>query len=211
MFASFFRKVIDVKSTDRRFQDACTWALIDMDNEAYYADSLLDHRACDILVRALDPEKTGQKCQHVEGPMLQLARQKRLIRPGRQMKHAAVIGNRELSINLDDECKLSKRMPTPEEHQVSHAPKVVYEVETQNPETQCSAKLSFLPQQGVVKHGETGVVNEMLYYYIPRCSIKGTVEVEGEVLEVEGSGWHLGSMGFGSMFESFSWVVHDSI
>ena len=180
-----------MKSTERKFQDACTWALIDLDTEKYYSDSLLDHRACDILTHALDPEKTGRDCQHVEGPMLQLARKNRLMRPDRQMKKPASVAKDHLSINLDDECTLSKRSPTPDEHQVPHAPKTVYEVHTKNPETVCSTKLSFLPQQGVIKHGKTGMVNEMLYYYIPRCSVKGMVEIEGEVLEVEGSGWHL--------------------
>jgi len=190
VFASFFRKVIDVKSTERKFQDACTWALIDLDTEKYYSDSLLDHRACDILTHALDPEKTGRDCQHVEGPMLQLAKKNRLMRPDRQMKKPASVAKDHLSINLDDECMLSKRSPTPEEYQVPHAPKTVYEVHTKNPQTVCSTKLSFLPQQGVIKHGETGMVNEMLYYYIPRCSVKGMVEIEGEVLEVQGSGWY---------------------
>ena len=180
-----------MKSTERKFQDACTWALIDLDTEKYYSDSLLDHRACDILTHALDPEKTGRDCQHVEGPMLQLAKKNRLMRPDRQMKKPASVAKDHLSINLDDECMLSKRSPTPEEYQVPHAPKTVYEVHTKNPQTVCSTKLSFLPQQGVIKHGETGMVNEMLYYYIPRCSVKGMVEIEGEVLEVQGSGWHL--------------------
>jgi hypothetical protein len=184
MFASFFRRVLDVNSTDpeREFCDTCTWALIDVESQEYIPDSLMDHRSCDIIQQMLDPEVTGKKCQHAEGPLLNLVKQKRLPRPDRLMRQAAVVAKDELSLDLDGQCSLRKRSVTAEEAKVQ----VAYELKNQNSQRSCSSNLTFLPQQSVVPHGATGekgLVNNMVYYYIPRCSVQGTIFLDGEEYE----------------------------
>ena len=191
VFSSFFRQVNDESDQkNREFYDACTWAISDVENKEYYPDSLLDHRSCNVLVKKLDPKFTGRKCNHAEGPLLELAQQNRLPKPDRAMKKASVIGKDRLSINLDNECVVSSRPAKSSEKQKVGAPKTVYEVRTKNPHNNTATNLTFVPQQVVMRHGVHGVVNEMFYYYIPRMSVTGTVTVNGETHEVEGSGWY---------------------
>lgn len=193
IFSSFFRQLYTEKKADTgevEFMDACTWALVDCKDEAYYPDSLLDHRAFDVLIRRLDPKFTGRKTVHAEGPLLALAKAGKLPRPDRAMKQAAVVADKTLSVNYDNDCVLKSRAPRADEKQKAHAPKVVYEVQTNNPTNNTSSNLTFVPQQKIQLHGENGIVNHMFYYYIPRNDVTGTVTVDGVEHEVEGSGWY---------------------
>ena len=184
MFASFFRRPLDVTSEDpaRDFCDTCTWALVDVEGQQYIPDSLLDYRSCEVIAQKLDPEISGKPCQHAEGPLLKMVKQKRLPRPDRLMKGAARVAKDKLSLDLDTECTLKKRPVTSDEAkmQTSHAPAVAYEVKNKNSAKNCSSELTFLPQQSVVLHGADGMVNNMFYYYIPRCSVKGSIFLDGE-------------------------------
>ena len=199
LFSSFFRQA-DLKSRTeaeakaqkpfKNFLHACTWALSDVDNEKYYADNLLDHRAPANLVAKLDPAVTGRKCVHAEAALLEMAKKGRLPRPDRTMKKAAEQSSKTLHISLDNECVLDVAAPGPKDTQPSTAPKRVYKVKLNNPRKGIVADLTFVPQMLPVRHGTCGVVNEMFYYYIPRCNVYGTLTVNNEVHEVEGSGWY---------------------
>lgn len=197
-FASFFRQA-DMNSRTKEeakaqkpfknFYHACTWAVVDVDNEKYHADNLLDPRAPENLVKRLDPAITGRKCVHAEGALLELAKKGRLPRPDRTMKKVAVQGTKRLSLNLDNECCVDAINPA-KDSQPTTAPKVAYKVKLNNPDRNVSAELLYTPQMLPVRHGSCGVVNEMFYYYIPRCTVSGSITVNGEVHEVEGSGWY---------------------
>lgn len=199
LFSSFFRQA-DVTSRTKaetaekkpfkNFFHACTWALVDVDSEKYYADNLLDHRASENLLKRLDPAFTGRKPMHAEAPLLEMAKKGRLPRPDRLMKKAAVQSSTELSLSLDDECVLTTEKPSEKDSQSITAPKVVYKVKLNHPRRGTSADLTFVPQMAPVRHGTCGVVNEMFYYYIPRCTVYGTVTVNGTTHEVDGSGWY---------------------
>lgn len=194
-FASYFRQAgthsrsaedASAKKPFKEFYHACTWALIDVDSEKYYADNLLDHRACDNLVKRL----SGRKLVHAEAPLLEIAKKGRLPRPDRMMKKAATCNSKDLNLNLDGECLLRSEKPSAKDAQGPTAPKLVYKVKTFNPKRNMAMDLTFVPQMQPVRHGLHGVVNEMFYYYIPRCTVYGTVTVAGTVHEVEGSGWY---------------------
>eukprot|EP01084_Bolivina_argentea_P071658 130219_1 len=171
LFASYFRQAEGVPTEENPsfFYDACTWALIDVEKEHYHADNLLDHRATDNLVKRLDPKITGRPCVHAEGALLELAQKGRLPRPDRRMKAAANVKTDKLSLNYDDECTLEKIAAA--HSQPATAPKCSYKVKTHNPAKDIRAELTFTPQMQPVRHGDCGVVNEMFYYYIPRCIV----------------------------------------
>lgn len=199
LFSSFFRQAdmqsrtkeeTAAKKPFKEFYHACTWALIDVDAEKYYADNLLDHRAAEHLVKRLDPAYTGRKPVHAEGPLLELAKKGRLPRPDRMMKQKAQQSATELNLSLDNECKLHCEKPSAKDTQPNTAPKLVYKVQMKHPRRDISANLTFVPQMAPVRHGSCGVVNEMFYYYIPRCTVYGSITIEGNVQEVEGSGWY---------------------
>jgi geranylgeranyl pyrophosphate synthase/predicted secreted hydrolase len=194
-FSSFFRQASGFSRTEqegkegkpfKEFYHACTWALIDVDSEKYYADSQLDHRACENIVKRLE----GKKLVHAEAPLFEIASKGRLPRPDRMMKKAAECSSKELKLNFDNECLLHSEKPSAKDVQGPLAPKLVYKVKTFNPLRNMALDLTFVPQMQPVLHGLNGVVNEMYYYYIPRCTVYGTVTVAGVVHEVEGQGWY---------------------
>lgn len=198
-FSSFFRQAeTDTRSAEeakakkpfKDFYHACTWAIVDVDAEKYYADNLLDCTATENLVKRLDPAVTGRKCVHAESALLELAKKGRLPRPDRKMSKPAHCASNELNLNLDGECTLHCEKPSAKDVQPITAPKVVYKVKMNHPRRKMSADLTFVPQMQPVRHGSCGVVNEMFYYYIPRCTVYGTLTVNGVVHEVDGSGWY---------------------
>ena len=197
VFSSFFRQASPHYSEedkaagiDFEFYDACMWAVSFPGQQKYYADSLLDYRTTELLVSRLDPNQTGKKTQHAETAVLELAKKGRVPLPDRLMKGPAVVAANQLSINLDNECILEKLAPRVNEQMAPQAPKAIYHVKMYNPVKECSADLTFVPQQAAVRHGEFGEVNHMFYYYIPSCTVTGTVTVCGHKHDVEGSGWY---------------------
>lgn len=199
LFSSFFRQA-DLKSRTEQekkdkkpfkdFYHACTWALSDIDNEKYYADNLLDHRAPANLADKLNPANSGKKLAHAETSLFEMASKGRLPRPDRTMKGPAQQGVDKLMLNLDGQCTLEAVKPGPKDTQPVTAPNRVYKVTLTNPKKGIVATLTFVPQMQPVRHGTSGVVNEMFYYYIPRCSVYGTLKVGDTVHEVDGSGWY---------------------
>lgn len=201
IFSSFFRQADlstltpeEVARGDKRYEyyDACTWALSDPVKKAYYSDSLLDHRACSRIEALLDPAVTGKPNQHAEGPLLEWVRQGRLPQPDRMMKSPSAVRVDKLDINLNNDCILTSRPydvaidgPVP-----SGSLPIVYTIKCYNPNRVCRAELTFVPERGVVRHGDSGIVNKMFYYYVPRMRVHGFVQVGGERHEVEGPGWY---------------------
>jgi predicted secreted hydrolase len=201
LFSSFFRQA-DLSTLDDEarkdptkrydFYDACTWALVDVEKNVYYADSLLDHRAPSRIEAALDPAVTGKPVSHIEGPLLDLVKRGRVPLPDRLMRGPAKVSTEELSLNLGNDCILTSRPynAATDGPQVPGALGVVYQIKLYNPNRAIRADLTFVPQRGAIRHGDNGVVNHMFYYYVPRCTVRGTIVLNGERLEVEGSGWY---------------------
>lgn len=202
LFASFFAQADVTSITDEEaaagkpydYFHACTWAVSDIDSKNYHADCLLDSRTCDRLLTKLDPKITGVQTKHADTALLELVQKNRVPLPDRLMKERAKVtaNNETVKLDFDGECVFVKRLPKndAEKSRVVGAPDVVYEVTLHNPHKNCHAHLTFVPQRPVARHGLHGVVNEMFYYYIPRMTVTGTVEIRGEKHEVEGSGWY---------------------
>lgn len=201
IFSSFFRQADlstlteeEIARADKRYEfyDACTWALADPSKNAYYADSLLDHRACSRIEALLDPAVTGKPTQHAEGPLLEWVKQGRLPQPDRMMKSPAAVRTDALDINLNNDCLLSSRPydETQDGPQPKGALPIVYTMRCYNPVRNVRAELKFVPLRGAVRHGDHGIVNKMFYYYVPRMRVTGYVQVGGERHDVEGDGWY---------------------
>jgi len=202
LFSSWFAQADKTSLTEEEaaagksyeYFHACTWALSDVDNKKYHADCLLDHRTCDRLITKLDPKITGVPAKEVDVALLELVQKGRVPLPDRLMKKPANITatNDVVTVDLDGDCVFTKRAPKndAEKSKVAGAPNVVYEVTLHNPHKNCHAHLTFVPERPLARHGLHGVVNEMFYYYIPRMTVTGTIEVRGEKHEVEGSGWY---------------------
>lgn len=196
-FASFFRQAErDSRSEEEtaalkpfnKFQLACTWAFVDVDKQIYEADSLLDPGSLNVLMKHLDPKYTGRKPAHAEGPLLELVKKGRLPRPDRLMKNAPTVSKTTLDLDLDGDCTVKKVAPV--HPQKEGAAKCSYIVHLNNPSRGVTCDFTITPQVVAALHGENGVVNEMYYYYIPRCTVSGTITSDGVTEEVEGSGWY---------------------
>jgi geranylgeranyl pyrophosphate synthase/predicted secreted hydrolase len=202
LFASFFAQADKSSLTEEEvlakkpydFFHACTWAIADVDKQKYMADCLLDHRSCDRLITKLDPKITGVPTRHAETALLELVKKGRVPLPDRLMKKGAkVTATKEsVTLDLDGDCIFTVRAAknASEKSNIVGAPEVVYELSLHNPHRNIKAKLTFVPQRRVTRHGLHGIVNEMFYYYIPRMAVTGTIDFNGDIHEVSGSGWY---------------------
>ena len=200
IFSSFFRQAKrESRSAEEAFKKkpfkefavACTWSVVDVTSKRYYPDNLLDPTAIDSLIKRLDPAVTGVKCVHAQGPLLEMAKKGNLPRPDRQMKRPGVVAKDRLSLNLDDECTVEMvKVAHPQPANLPKGLDFSWKITLNNPKKKVSASFTVTPQVAAVRHGGAGVVNEMFYYYIPRCMVSGKVSIDGEEEEIEGSGWY---------------------
>lgn len=181
-FASFFRQCQDVSPKENSsFLDACTWALVDLENEKYYCDSLLDPRSIEVIRNRVDPERTGIPVSDGEAVMLESVKKGLLPRPDRLMKARAVYQYRPFRISLDEESVFEAGNRNSYRY---------YRFTHTNPTRGISVDLVFETDAEPVLQGEDGVVNHMYYYYFPSMMVSGTVTINGVTREVEGLGWY---------------------
>lgn len=181
-FGSFFRRCEDECATpDSTFHDACTWALVDLRNEKYYADSVLDPDAVEQLRKELDPEVTGRPTEHVQGALLELAKKGRLPRPDRTMEKAAVYTTEPFGITIENHCELRAEQDGATRR---------YIFTMNNDIDKVAVRVSLETERAPVLQGRDGCVNGMYYYYYPSMRATGYVEVGGVRHEVVGTGWY---------------------
>ncbi|KAG5480506.1 hypothetical protein LSCM1_06209 [Leishmania martiniquensis] len=181
-FASFFRQAEDtaLTATTKRF-DACMWGLVDLKNEKFYAESVLDPDAIEQLKLRLDPAVTGRKVEHVQQALLELLNKGRVPRPDRLLKKKATYTQRPLSIALDDCCVMRASQNGATRR---------YTFSMKNAADDVHVEVCMETQQQPVIHGMDGRVNGMYYYYFPSMSVTGHVVVDGVKREVTGLGWY---------------------
>lgn len=183
-FASFFRQCQDGHpSADSLFFDACTWAVMDNYNEAYYPDALLDHRALGVLQKRLDSPHTGRPTEHLASAILELVKKGRLPRPDRLSKGPATYTfSPTFKIELGDESVLEA---------LDDGGRRNYHFIHNNRNRNVSIDVNFRTEtKDPVLQGINGVIGDMFYYYYPRMTVTGTLTIDGVVREVEGSGWY---------------------
>ncbi|KPA82634.1 putative polyprenyl synthase [Leptomonas pyrrhocoris] len=181
-FGSFFRRCEDECATSTSvFHDACAWALVDLRNEKYYADSVLDPDAIAQIRKGLDPEVTGRPTEHVQGALLELVKKGRLPRPDHMMETAAVYTAEPFGITMANHCELRT-----EQDGLTRR----YTFTMHNSVDEVSVHVSLEAEGAPVLQGKDGRVNGMYYYYYPSMRASGYVEVDGVRHEVCGTGWY---------------------
>jgi hypothetical protein len=76
------------------------------------------------------------------------------------------------------------------------SPAVCYKLNLEWEDGKYSAALNYTPNKEPLRHGEGGVVQskdgkDMFYYFIPSCTVTGTITIDGEVLQIAtASGWY---------------------
>jgi geranylgeranyl pyrophosphate synthase/predicted secreted hydrolase len=184
LFASFFRTAVGRdEQTGKSLQaHALTWALIEPATRRYLRESLVDQHAPAIVQHEL------AQGQGVADPMLRRALSEVVAKgtiPGPDLVLSApcVVGEDRLLLDCD-----GRRFES------LGGGEYALELRSTGGETGCDLKLEL--QKPVVQHGNAGVVRgksgeQMFYYFAPRCSLQGSITIDGETEEIaQGSAWY---------------------
>ncbi|MBY5960096.1 polyprenyl synthetase family protein [Membranicola marinus] len=183
IFASFFRKLIHIDESTKlpEYGHSILWAIIDVENEKYYSNSLVDKKAPEIGIKRL---KKGEllKDKFLRKAAIEMLEKNAVPYPDRLFEG-------EVSVDLD---QLSLKFDTNTFHKTEDG---TYKLQCIDLEHQVSFSLEFTPQKPVIKNGRDGVVHgvssdTMYYYFIPRNAAKGTIEIENSTIDIVGSAWY---------------------
>ncbi len=184
LFASFFRIILEVdeETGKARYAHALNWAVSDPESGKYYAESRVDRCAPEV---GLDRLERGE---WKSDPLLRQALRELLEKgqvphPDRLIEGPVSVAQKSLALDYGGNCfrKLEDGS---------------YQLALFNDEQAVGCKLVFHPQMKPVRHGDNGIVRgvsgeEMFYYFIPKCRVEGTIQINNQSLPVkEGNGWY---------------------
>ncbi|CCW71518.1 unnamed protein product, partial [Phytomonas sp. Hart1] len=180
-FSSFSRQCQDSRRCRNSFfYDSCAWALIDIADEKYYADSLLDHRCLDEMRLRMSHE-TGKSKNCLHKALFESMKKGKLPRPDRLAKSQAKYQIKPFfRISLDDECIL--------EITQSGCNRIYHFIHV-NPVRKVSVDLFFETEGKPFQHSKNDIVNTFSYYF-PMMRVSGRITVSGHVKDVVGEGWY---------------------
>lgn len=184
VFASFFRKLLQFNEETQTLEYAhsITWAIIDIENKAYYANSLIDQRAPEIGLERL---KKGEitKDKRIKKAAIEMLEKGNVPYPDRLFKKKVTVKEDDLFIQMDD-------------NQFEKIKDGHYRLSLNDDEHKVSFEMDFYPQKPVIRHGENGVVygvsaEDMFYYFIPRNTAKGRITINDELVKFkDASAWY---------------------
>lgn len=183
LFASFFRIVNgeDPLTKENDYAHSLTWALIDLDANRYYAASLIDPRAPEIIRQRLE-QANGQE-NRLRRALREVIDKGKVPRPDRLIENPVMVNLQELALDFGGDCFYKRA-------------EGIYQLDLYHPELHYGCNLTFTLLKPPVRHGESGVVRgvaneEMFYYFIPRCDVQGTITIDSKTEPVvAGSGWY---------------------
>lgn len=184
LFAAFFRIALgrDEPTKEMRYAHALTWALSDADGHVYRADSRVDAAAPKIGLQRLERGQ-GTRDPRLNKAIREVLERGKVPLPDRPFEGAIFVNDKRLELDFAG-CRFEKRDDG------------AYQVTLHDPITRAGCELVFTPQVAPVRHGDDGVVtghggDEMFYYFIPRCSLTGTVTLDGQTTALKsGQGWY---------------------
>ena len=179
LFASFFRACTDIDAPADTRVHAATWALIDVNAGSYLTQCMLDRRVPnEILENAVEliPDP------HIRRALSEVLERGEVPHPDRLFDDDPVVGDQVLDLRFGP-CRFQAAGPDEYVLTLAHTDRA----------TGVNLRLTF--EKPVQRHGVDGVVRianeEMFYYFVPRCSVSGSITIDGKHLEVRsGSGWY---------------------
>jgi geranylgeranyl pyrophosphate synthase/predicted secreted hydrolase len=184
LFASFFRIIsgYDKETKIPKYAHSLTWAILDVERQKYYADSLVDPDAPRLGKERLERGE-GTRDHRLRRALEEVLNQNTVPRPDRVMAAEAKVSLDKLELDYDGNTytKLEDGL---------------YHLHLHNDEWKGGCDLNVRLLKEPVRHGDNGVVKgtageDMFYYFIPRCEVTGTLTVEGETFPIEqASGWY---------------------
>lgn len=179
IFASFFRMRLE-DDGEPAHAHALTWALIHPDQQGYVYEALVDPDTPQIALDRL--EREGPRDPRIRRATKEVLERGRVVGPDILLRAPARVGRDRLHLELDGRV-LHKQ------------PDGSLRLRLSNEAGNVECTLTFTLAKPVVRHGDDGVVRgkgneDMFYYLCPRCSVEGTVRIDGVDRAARGSGWY---------------------
>ena len=185
-FAAFFRVVkhTDKDTGAKSYAHALNWALTDVTNKRYIQEVVLDKDSPAVIKKQLDQGV-------IKDPRLERAYREMLDRgavplPDRMFSAGrdAVVARGSLSVDLESAVLTKDASGN-------------YVLTATKPGGAAGLELVFEPRKKAVRHGLNGVVkghdgDDMFYYLIPRCAVRGHFTLDGvrRPVAAGGAGWY---------------------
>ena len=184
LFASFFQHAISYdKATGKSdYGHSVIWGISDLKEKKYHTVSLVDKRAPKLGLERL------KKGELVKDPYIRRAGIEMLSKgvmpyPDELLKKTPTISYTKLNLNYDGNTFEKLKDGS-------------YQLHLAHKELKLGVDVNFNPKKAPVRHGDNGVVRgvsaeDMFYYFIPRCEVKGTLKLKKEKLKIKSaSGWY---------------------
>lgn len=184
LFASFFRICKQInKDGSLEHAHALSWAIVDVANKKFYCDPILDRSTPEILRRQLG-DGTYDLDERMRRAFIEVVNKENVPLPDRMFDGPVVVS--KTSCDLQYAENFFRKDPA-----TGH-----YHVHCECKEKGIAFTVDLGPQKPPTRQGGDGFTriglkqDTMFYYYIPRNTCVGTIELPGKKFNVEGSGWY---------------------
>lgn len=184
IFASFFRKLLkyDEEKKELIYAHSITWAIVDVENKKYYANSVVDARAPEI---GLERIKKGEivKDNRIRKAAIEMLEKGVVPYPDRLFEEEVTCATDKLDLQFGTNSLVKQKNGS-------------YQLSLFDKEHDLACQLEFTPLRKPIRHGDNGVVygvnaEDMFYYFIPRNDIKGSIRIKEESIEIaSGNAWY---------------------
>ena len=184
LFASFFRKLLkyDEEKQQLDYAHSITWAIVDVENKKYYANSLVDERAPQIGLERIQKGEIVQD-NRIRKAAIEMLEKDVVPYPDRLFSQQTTCANDKLELIFDT-------------NSFAKLKNGVYQLKLLDKQHNVACELEFTPMRKPIRHGNNGVVfgvnaEDMFYYFIPRNELKGNIRIKDETIVVEnGNAWY---------------------
>lgn len=182
-FSSFFRLAIGKKenSNDFNFAHSLTWAFIDETDKKYWPVSFLSSSAPYVGLKTIE-NGDNKRDELLQNAVKEIFGKNTVPLPDKIFKNEPELANDQLHLKYDRNIFYKDNN--------GH-----YHLELHNEEKALTLKLKFEPQMSPVRHGDNGEVKgtageDMFYYFIPMNKVSGTLIINDELIDLNGTGWY---------------------
>lgn len=183
LFVSFFRMIIGYNKNTKKaeYGHSVIWSLSDWENKKYHTVSLIDKRAPKIGIEKI---KKGEALNDpfIKRAALEMLQKGVVPYPDELLKNEGQVDLKKLHLNFDGNIFKKEKNGT-------------YSLQLQHKELGHNFRLNFSPKVKAIRHGNDGVVRgiaseDMFYYFIPKCEVKGILQIKKNKFKVKGLGWY---------------------
>lgn len=182
LFAAFFRIIsaVDEATGQIAYAHSMTWALSEPATKRYVGESRVDERSPQLGLERLKNDR-GTKDERLNRAMAEILERGQVPTPDRIFDGSASVATDRLDLRYGTAtyAKLDDGS---------------YQLHIETGSDGCD--LNFFPEKPAARHGDDGTVRgttgeQMFYYFIPRCRVTGSVQLDGERVPVaKGQGWY---------------------